>query len=64
MRATIYDTLGIGFLFGSGYFFYRSLEFLAQSDYVAGILAMVVGILVVRAGVDISRLATAAQAGD
>lgn len=59
MRSRIYDVLGVGFLLGSGYFFYRSVEFLARADYVAGLMAVVVAFLVVRAGVDISRLAVA-----
>lgn len=57
MRGRVYDILGVGFLAGSAYFFFRSVEFLAASDYVAGLLTLVVGFLVVRAGVDISRLA-------
>lgn len=59
MRTRIYDVLGVGFMLGSGYFFYRGVEFLARPDYVAGLLTLVVAFLVVRAGVDISRLAVA-----
>lgn len=61
MRARIYDILGIGFVVGSSYFFYRTVEFLARADYVAGLLTLVVAFLVVRAGVDVSRLAVAAR---
>lgn len=61
MQARVYDLLGVGFLLGSGYFFYRTVEFLAASDYVAGFMALVVAFLVVRAGVDISRLAVATE---
>ncbi len=60
MRALIYDVLGVGFIVGSAYFFYRTVEFLARADYVAGLMTLVVAFLVVRAGVDISRLAVAA----
>ncbi len=59
LRATLYDVLGVGFVVGSAYFFYRAVEFLARADYVAGLLTMVVALLVVRAGVDICRLAVA-----
>ncbi len=59
MRARVYEILGVGFLLGSAYFFYRTVEFLARSDYVAGLMALIVGFLVIRAGVDISRLAVA-----
>lgn len=57
MRATLYDTIGLGLLLGSTYFFYRTIEFLAQKDYVAGALALVVGFLVIRVGVEVSKLA-------
>lgn len=64
MRTHIYDMLGVGLILGSGYFFYRTVEFLAEADYVAGLLSLVVAFLVVRAGVDASRLAVAKGSGD
>jgi hypothetical protein len=64
MRARVYEILGVGFLLGSAYFFFRTVEFLAQSDYVAGLMALIVGFLVIRAGVDISRLAVAETNGE
>ena len=45
MRATIYEILGLAFLLGSAAFFWRTVEFLAQKDYVAGIIALVVGFI-------------------
>ena len=56
MRATIYDTLGIGLLIGSTFFFYQTITFLAQKDYVAGLIALVVGFLMIRVGVEVSKL--------
>lgn len=56
MRATIYDTLGIGLLIGSTFFFYQTISFLAQKDYVAGLIALVVGFLMIRVGVEVSKL--------
>ncbi|RAL22947.1 hypothetical protein DL240_08630 [Lujinxingia litoralis] len=64
MRAKLYDILGLGFLLGSAYFFVRTIEFLAQADYVAAMIALTVGFLVVRAGVDLARLALAASRED
>lgn len=61
MRKSIYEVLGVAFLLGSGFFFYRSVEFLAQADYVGGFLVIVIGFLVVRAGVDLSRLSVAME---
>lgn len=57
MQARLYDILGLGFIAAGGYFFYRTIEFLAQADYVAGFMALVVAFLVVRAGLDLARLA-------
>jgi hypothetical protein len=57
LRATVYEILGLGFLLGSAAFFWRTIEFLAQRDYVAGVVALIVGFLVSRAGVEISKLA-------
>lgn len=56
MRATIYDTLGIGLLIGSTFFFYQTISFLAQKDYVAGLIVLVVGFLMIRVGVEVSKL--------
>ena len=56
MRAVVYDIVGLGFILGSSYFFYRCVEFLSQKDYVAGIIALVVAFLVVRIGVEVTRL--------
>lgn len=57
MRATLYDTVGIGLLLGSTFFFYRTIAFLAQKDYVAGLIALVIGFLMIRVGVELSKLA-------
>lgn len=64
MWAQIYEILGLGFLIGSAYFFYRAVEFLARPDYVAGMMALLIAFFVVRAGVDISRLALAREKGE
>lgn len=56
MRGLIYDIIGLGFMFASGYFFYRCVEFLAQKDYVAGFIALIAGVVMVRAGSEISKL--------
>lgn len=57
MRATIYDTFGLGLLLGSTFFFYQTISFLAQKDYVSGVIAMAIGFLVIRVGVEVSKLA-------
>ena len=59
MRAILYDALGIILMLGSLLFLYRSIEFLAQKDYVAGSLALIAGVVVVRVGVELGRLSFA-----
>lgn len=56
MRATIYDTVGIGLLLGSTFFFYRTVTFLAQKDYLAGLIALAVGFIMIRVGVELGKL--------
>lgn len=56
MRSTLYEILSLGLLLGSIFFFYRCTEFLAQKDYVAGIVALGIGFLVIRVGVELGRL--------
>ncbi len=56
IREVLYNVLGLGFMLGSGYFFYRCVEFLAQKDYVAGLIALAAGFVVIRAGTEISKL--------
>jgi hypothetical protein len=64
MRATVYEVLGLLFLLGSVFFFWRTVEFLAQKDYVAGVIALVVGFLVSRAGVEVSKIALVIRRDD
>lgn len=56
MRSTAYEIGSLAFLLGSIFFLYRCVEFLAQKDYVAGIATLGIGFLVVRVGVELSRL--------
>lgn len=64
MRTIAYDTVSLALLLGSVVFFYRAIEFLAQKDYVAGLIAVGIGILVVRAGVEAGRLALVSRHED
>ncbi len=64
MRTIAYDTASIALLLGSSLFFYRAVEFLAQKDYVAGLIAVGIGILVVRSGVEAGRLAMVSRSED
>lgn len=57
MRAIIYDTVGLGLLIASTFFFYQSVAFLAGKDYVAGVMALCIGFVVIHVGVEVGRLA-------
>ena len=64
MRTIAYDTVSLALLLGSSLFFYRAVEFLAQKDYVAGLIAVAIGVFVIRAGVEAGRLAMVARKED
>lgn len=57
MRTIVYDTVSISLMLASALFFYRAVEFLAQKDYVAGMIAVGIGMIVVRSGVEAGKLA-------
>lgn len=57
MRAIVYEVIGLGLVLGSTWFFYRCLYFLAQKDYLAGLIVLVIGFVVIRTGVELGKLA-------
>ncbi len=57
MRATLYDAVGLGMLVGSTFFFYRCVHSLAQKDYVAALIVLVIGFVMIRVGVEVGKLA-------
>ena len=59
MNARIYDIVGLGFVVGSAFFFYHCVAFLAQADYVAALIALAAAFVVVRVGVEMTRLSIA-----
>lgn len=61
MRGTVYDGVSLVLLLGSVFFFYRAVEFLAQKDYVAGLVTFAIGFLIIRVGVEIGKLAILAH---
>ncbi|MBN1947702.1 MAG: hypothetical protein JW797_18700 [Bradymonadales bacterium] len=64
MKGVIYEIVSLLLVFTSLFFFYRSTEFLADRDYLAAILSLVIGFLVVRASVDLARLAVISRRED
>lgn len=61
MRPTVYEGFSLAMLFGSLFFLTRCVEFLAQKDYVAAIITLGIGFLVVRVGVELGKLAFVAR---
>ena len=57
MRRILYEVVGIALVLGSVGFFYYSVRFLADRDYIAGILEIFVGFGLVRAGLELTKLA-------
>lgn len=54
---TLFGVTGVTVALGSLYFFYRGTAFLAVQDYVAASIAILVAFAVLRAGVELARLA-------
>lgn len=57
MRATVYETVALLLMAGSALCFYQTMSFLAGEDYVAGLLGLTAGFVVIRTGVEMSKLA-------
>lgn len=57
LRSTIYEGAALLLMVGSAACFYQMMSFLAAEDYVAGILALAAGFVVIRAGVELGKLA-------
>jgi len=57
MRALIYEIIGLGLMAASGWLFYRCLYFLAEKNYLAGLVVLVIGFVVIRTGVELGKLA-------
>ena len=56
MRRIIYEFLGIFMVFLSLVFFYFSIQFMAERDYIAGILQVFIGFSLTRAGLELTKL--------
>jgi len=64
MRGYVYDIASLMLIALSIYFFYRSVAFLTVGDYVGGVVSTLIGFLVIRVGVELSRVALVAAAND
>jgi hypothetical protein len=57
MRRRVYEILGVFMVLLSIAFFYYSVQFLGERDYIAAILQIFVGFAMVRSGIELTRLA-------
>ncbi len=57
MRKMVFEILGIVMVLASAIFFYYSVQFLSERDYIAAILQIFVGFAMVRSGIELTRMA-------
>jgi hypothetical protein len=56
MRHVVYEILGLMLVLAGVAFFYVCVEFLAEKDYIAGVIVVVLGFGVLRTGVELSKM--------
>jgi len=61
MRAKFYDLSSLMMMGVAIYFFFRSVSFLTDNNYVSGVMTMLIGFMIIRASVDLSRVAIASE---
>ena len=57
MHKMVFEILGIVMVLASVVFFYYSVQFLSERDYIAAILQIFVGFAMVRSGIELTRMA-------
>jgi len=53
----LYEILGILLVCGSAVFFWVSIGFLSEKDYIAGILQIFIGFALIRSGLEMTKIA-------
>ncbi len=61
MRRALYEGLGVLLVLASIVFFLYAVRFLGDRDYIAAILEIFVGFALIRAGLEMTKLALAAR---
>ena len=56
MRAVIYEIGGLGLIVIGLAAFYGCVEFLAAKDFISGVIALAIGFVAMRSGVELSKL--------
>jgi hypothetical protein len=56
LRRALYEMFGLLLVIASVVFFYFSVKFLGERDYIAGLLQIFVGFALIRAGLELTKL--------
>ena len=56
-QSVVYDLSSLGLTGSSLFFFYEATQFLVGKDYVASVLTLVIGFLLLRVAVELGKLA-------
>jgi hypothetical protein len=57
MRRYFFEFLAVALFVGALFFFRETLHYLAQREYVSGVLVMLIGVSVISVGKEMARLA-------
>lgn len=57
LRKYLFELLALSLIGGSMVFFYQCVRFLSRRDYIASAMLLLIGVFVIRAGIDLARLA-------
>ena len=57
MRSILFDILCVAALFGALFQLYHCVEFLAEKDYMAGIITAMLGVIFIRTSSEFARYA-------
>ena len=61
LRSYLYDTLSLLLMLGSLYFLYQATQFLLMKDYIAAGMTLIIGVSIIRIGVQLSKFALFAR---
>ena len=61
MRGYIYDVASLGLIVLSLFFFYKSVDFLSENNYIASVISMIIGFMIARVGVELSKISLVAE---
>ena len=57
VRRYFFEVLSFSLIFGSVFFFWKCMGYLARRDYVAAVILMFIGLSIITVGKEMARLA-------